>query len=129
MKGGKIMGTSTVKSVPIPPANLTFQGVPTGRYGVQNLGTKKWHIFEVSRPDHGKWNGWTFLSELHGDNKTPVGWRTDMFAGVLKAIGSDPKHFSAQYGKHTGICGVCSRTLTDPKSIAKGIGPVCEKGF
>lgn len=29
-------------------------------------------------------------------------------------------------GKATGICQVCGRELTDPKSIASGIGPVCE---
>ena len=28
-------------------------------------------------------------------------------------------------GKKTGTCGICSRTLTDPDSIAAGIGPVC----
>jgi hypothetical protein len=28
-------------------------------------------------------------------------------------------------GKRTGICQVCHRKLTHPKSIAAGIGPVC----
>ena len=30
-------------------------------------------------------------------------------------------------GKETGVCVMCSRELTDPVSIAGGIGPVCEK--
>lgn len=29
------------------------------------------------------------------------------------------------YGQQTGTCCVCAATLTDPKSIAAGIGPVC----
>jgi hypothetical protein len=30
-----------------------------------------------------------------------------------------------QYGKLYGVCAICGRTLTDEKSIADGIGPVC----
>lgn len=29
-------------------------------------------------------------------------------------------------GKASGVCQVCGRELTDPKSIESGIGPVCE---
>ena len=31
------------------------------------------------------------------------------------------------FGKRTRICEVCHRPLTDPKSIARGIGPVCQQ--
>jgi hypothetical protein len=33
------------------------------------------------------------------------------------------------YAKVTGKCGVCHTKLTDPKSIAAGIGPVCAKKY
>lgn len=33
----------------------------------------------------------------------------------------------AEFGLLFGTCCVCARTLTKPASIAKGIGPVCEK--
>lgn len=33
----------------------------------------------------------------------------------------------AEFGLLFGTCCVCARELTDPKSIAKGIGPICEK--
>lgn len=39
------------------------------------------------------------------------------------------KDQAAAYGRKTGICMICNRTLTDPKSIAAGIGPICIKGF
>jgi hypothetical protein len=39
------------------------------------------------------------------------------------------KEQAAAYGRRTGVCMICSRTLTDPKSIAQGIGPICIKGF
>jgi hypothetical protein len=36
---------------------------------------------------------------------------------------------AAAYGKSHGYCMVCGKLLTDPESIARGIGPVCAKGF
>ncbi len=34
---------------------------------------------------------------------------------------------AAAFGKLYGICGVCGRELTDEKSIAAGIGPICAR--
>lgn len=34
---------------------------------------------------------------------------------------------AAALGCQVGTCMVCARTLTDPKSVAAGIGPVCAK--
>lgn len=36
---------------------------------------------------------------------------------------------SQRYGKETGVCGVCGITLTNPESIALGIGPICRSKF
>lgn len=36
---------------------------------------------------------------------------------------------AAQYGKQTGVCCQCGRTLTNPDSIEAGIGPICAGGF
>lgn len=33
------------------------------------------------------------------------------------------------WGVQTGVCCVCGAFLTDEKSVARGIGPVCAKGF
>lgn len=40
-------------------------------------------------------------------------------------IEADPRAAVIEHGKRTGICGICGRELTDPASIALGIGPVC----
>lgn len=32
---------------------------------------------------------------------------------------------AAAFGHLHGLCAVCGRTLTDPKSVERGIGPVC----
>ncbi|MBK8242604.1 MAG: hypothetical protein IPK88_04195 [Saprospiraceae bacterium] len=38
---------------------------------------------------------------------------------------ADFKSYILNYGLESGECSVCGRTLTDPFSIRKGIGPVC----
>jgi len=44
---------------------------------------------------------------------------------VLKAISKDPAEYARMTGKATGRCCCCGRELTDPESIANGIGPIC----
>lgn len=44
---------------------------------------------------------------------------------ILRAIAQDPEAALRLYGTELGSCGHCGRILTDPNSIAEGIGPVC----
>lgn len=48
---------------------------------------------------------------------------------IAKLDLSDLIHQIAEEGKQTGVCGICTRTLTDPESIAAGIGPICAAKF
>ena len=48
---------------------------------------------------------------------------------LLDEIAADPKGSAIAFGKATGTCGVCSKTLTNPESIAAGIGPWCAKKY
>lgn len=50
-------------------------------------------------------------------------------ADTIKAIAADPLAVGVAYGKKTGMCCVCGRELTDPVSIANGIGPICESNW
>lgn len=36
---------------------------------------------------------------------------------------------AADYGRRHGRCIICQAELTDPKSIAAGIGPICAQKF
>jgi hypothetical protein len=38
---------------------------------------------------------------------------------------ANPKESAIAYGRETGSCSCCGRELTDPESVAAGIGPVC----
>jgi hypothetical protein len=42
---------------------------------------------------------------------------------------ANPLEEAIAHGKLTGQCAVCSRQLTDPVSVARGIGPVCAERF
>jgi hypothetical protein len=47
----------------------------------------------------------------------------------MAKIEADPMAAAAEYGILTGRCGCCSRELTDPVSIERGIGPICAEKF
>lgn len=42
---------------------------------------------------------------------------------------ANPQQAAINYGKTTGSCSCCGRTLTNPESISLGIGPVCRANF
>lgn len=48
---------------------------------------------------------------------------------AIEKVGRDPFAAAVEHGKLTGQCSICSRKLTDPKSVAAGIGPKCAQGF
>lgn len=50
-------------------------------------------------------------------------------AHAIKAIAADPGFASQMFGIKVGACGVCGSPLTDPESIARGIGPICAKKY
>ena len=43
----------------------------------------------------------------------------------LQFLAADPSNTCRMYGMATDTCSCCGRTLTDPASIALGIGPIC----
>lgn len=53
----------------------------------------------------------------------------DAIHASMAKIEADPVAAAAEYGILTGRCGCCSRELTDPVSIERGIGPICAAKF
>ncbi len=57
-------------------------------------------------------------------------WSTDTaIHDALRAFEADPITIASAFGRATGRCCCCGRTLTNPDSIAAGIGPICAAGF
>lgn len=106
-------------------AKFTLKSLKTGR-GVQFYCKQKVHYTAVHHPDSGYLGA---ITKVKGDeiqfkpihnpyNKhSPEG----IFAWFCR-------HYT-EYDKielwHHGECSMCGRALTDPKSIERGIGPVC----
>lgn len=54
---------------------------------------------------------------------------SDDDATVVAATLSSPRDAAVEFGRLTGSCSCCGRELTDPTSVAAGIGPVCASRF
>ena len=54
---------------------------------------------------------------------------SDEVKAVLLEAASDPLTAAVRYGKETGSCSCCGRDLTNPDSIAAGIGPICREKY
>lgn len=48
---------------------------------------------------------------------------------LVRAVAASPVEAARKYGRETGRCACCGRDLTDPVSIANGIGPICENNW
>ena len=99
--------------------------VPAGRYAITYQGQTA--FVKVDKPEEGRWLGYTFINRQAGAEYFPVRNSEARF-GMLRSIVADgPREASIRYGKELGECGCCGRELTNPESIAAGIGPVCAK--
>ena len=49
----------------------------------------------------------------------------DEVRAIVRAFAANPEETASAYGKLTGCCCFCARTLTDDKSLAVGYGPTC----
>lgn len=54
---------------------------------------------------------------------------TDDVKAVIMEAANDPLTAAIRYGRETGACSCCGRDLTNPDSIAAGIGPICREKF
>jgi hypothetical protein len=51
-------------------------------------------------------------------------------AGAIRTLRAEDRMTEAEaraWGVEMGICCVCAAVLTDPESVARGIGPICGK--
>lgn len=86
---------------------------------------------------YGSFTGFAFLNVKSGNeasaffwkNAGSVGARTkDALSTLMNADAGGRSSFLDLTHK-AGLCKMCGRMLTDPESIQRGIGPVCDKNF
>jgi hypothetical protein len=69
--------------------------------------------------------GGTYLGKVAGGQFIREACCGEEQATKVAALLSDPKAALEASGQETGQCAMCGLTLTDPDSIARGIGPIC----
>jgi hypothetical protein len=69
--------------------------------------------------------GGEYAGKVQGGVYHPVGAGSVATAQAIATIAADPLAAAVQHGRDTGQCACCGRTLTDPESVARGIGPIC----
>lgn len=69
----------------------------------------------------GTFYGWV---KTDGNANPPLSQRANIIE-ALRAFVANPETALVRYGRVLGNCGICGRVLSDPVSIARGIGPIC----
>lgn len=54
---------------------------------------------------------------------------TDSVVSLVKEFAANPEDTAGKYGRLTGGCCFCSKSLDDERSLKVGYGPVCAKHF
>lgn len=87
-------------------------------------------------PDHGSNPGAIYVKEdgvymgkvANGEFKAVYACTEEAKENLLK-IAANPHEEAVKYGRKTGQCSCCGRTLTKKISIEAGIGPICAENF
>jgi hypothetical protein len=96
--------------------------VPEGYYAIGPVGDTR--FYRIDRPTTGRWAGYVFLNIQAGNELHPVKNHAERLR-VLTLVAEDPRAAAIRYGNEIGRCSQCNKTLTNPDSIAAGIGPIC----
>lgn len=70
-----------------------------------------------------------YLGKIQNGKFLKVRACTDEQEAEVVEVASDPKQAAIAYGRRTGSCSCCGRTLTNHASIELGIGPICAEKF
>jgi hypothetical protein len=114
---------------------IDLRHVPAGRYAVPS-GETRLKVLIAKPTDDPRRIHWIFVSDAaeYGNRRKygsqrPGGSYRGLIEKELAQIAADPKAAAIAYGRLTGKCCVCGRTLEDAESIARGIGPICAQKF
>lgn len=68
----------------------------------------------------------TYAGKIQNGRLHPLASAPQDILQLVREVAASPLEAARLYGRKTGVCSCCARELTDPKSIAAGIGPICE---
>lgn len=70
-----------------------------------------------------------YQGKIAGGRFYPVSGAEPGTLATLIEIAANPSQAARDYGKRTGVCCCCGRELSDPVSVAAGIGPICASNW
>lgn len=73
----------------------------------------------------------TVLTTVHTETGAAKG-KWEYVPGAIALLTADDAitvEQAAEYGHLHGFCAICGKTLTDPDSVTRGIGPVCAQNI
>lgn len=70
-----------------------------------------------------------YQGKIAGGRFYPISGAEPGTLATLIEIAANPSQAARDYGKRTGVCCCCGRELTDPVSVAAGIGPICASNW
>ncbi|AHC30492.1 hypothetical protein CC53_gp075 [Rhizobium phage vB_RleS_L338C] len=97
------------------------------RLNVAGPGAQVPGSINVVAVDGGQWFGRVTKSgvfEKSFKHETP-----DSVVDILREFAAEPLEVAARHGKLTGRCCFCNHGLKDPKSTARGYGPICARAW
>lgn len=153
-RGGMTVAKPTksggLQHLPLPP--VVILDIPEGYYayarpdgtsyefwrvGVQRSGDEgaekvvSWRLQSVPRRQAGQELKLREVLLINNEGVAPwasiVVQQADHIKKVLKSIMVEGPKMQIIYGRDQGFCGVCGKELTEPTSVALGIGPKCLK--
>lgn len=71
----------------------------------------------------------TYLGKIANGQFSPRPECTEAYKQELALVAADPRKAAIAYGHDTKSCAVCGIKLTDPDSVARGVGPICAAKF
>lgn len=109
-----------LKSAPTVATNRT-QALEVGMYRTADGTIYRVHESRETGRKYAKRMVWDMLTESKP--------RFDYDRGAIYTLTADDRMTTEQaraWGVETGVCCVCGAFLTDSRSVARGIGPICE---
>lgn len=70
-----------------------------------------------------------YLGKVLGNRFLSVRGCTESDAAEVARTLENPQAAAEAHGLQSGECAICGRELTDPVSVARGIGPICAENF
>lgn len=116
------------ESLQFPKVNLTTEGGQ--RVRLSRAGSRSRTPGVINITDGRPFGENTFFGRIALDGTLqPSRAMTEDVLALLQALDADSEAVVSAYGRNTGECCFCARTLTDGRSVAVGYGPTCAGNF